>query len=423
MRKPLIALIFFSTSAYAQPQSRLTFCLNLAHAVQTAIFQDKKKYLTSEDELRKEMISGCAALRYETTIKPNGGFRVAAEHNGEVWSIDDKRELMQLFGGGKNRAAGTAPGAAAANPVANNDPNAPIPRPTTIDRFTPPPPGEGGTNTALGGDGKIKEHVNAPDAAANFRMQKCFEKKAFNTETCVALFNDLEKKCTGDDVPLIRQCLELENEISQVNLATCLGAEENFGKCELRKRQLEKRCSNQLRQNSSECRGLTRYLASLTPESTAGGTTRGGAGASGDAGSLLYRPPAGATVKALDPTMRLILRLRPALFEIKDKPNAREMGFVPDEVEIVNSSLVTYSSKGQLDAIKYTQFPAMLTRGLQELHGMCRENLDLQKDLINRLTVLEQENKKYKDENSDFKKQLLHLEANIVDLRKKLEAK
>lgn len=365
------------------------------------------------------MISGCAGLRYETTLKPNNGFRVAAEFQGEVWSIDDKRELTQLFGGGKARSeGGNAQAASGAAPAAANlDPNAPIPRPTTIDRNA--------ASTSAGSSSdvnkNVKDHIGSPDIAANYRMQKCFEKSQFNTEACVALFNDLEKKCTGDDVPLIRQCLELENEISQVNLSTCLGAEENFGKCELRKRQLEKRCKNQLRQNTSECRGLARYLASVTPEQTTAKSTRNGANAGGEAGSLMYRPPADADVKALDPTLRTILRLRPALFEIKNKPNAREMGFMPDEVEIVNSSLVTHDSKGQADAIKYVQFPALLTRGVQELHQMCRENLDLQKDLINRLTVLEQENKDYKAQTIEARKQLHNLTAELQALKEKLK--
>lgn len=445
----LALLISFAQRTQAQPQSRLAFCLNLAQAIQTAVFSEKKKYITNEDDLRKELTSGCAGLRYEVSLKAGGGFRVISEANGEAWGIDEKRELIQLS---DNKGGGSAPARAATSSGPSNPSGSSRPTPSSLPGSTKvqgapttgpvnpaaptpflgkpatagaaPPLAPVGVTTSVNSTGGQDRDV-APAAVANSRMQQCFAKAAFHTESCTNLFNEIESKCGKDDVPLARLCLELESMIASVDMGECIGNEEEWGKCELRRRQLEKKCSNRLRQSSSECRGLAKFLSSVVPASEANaGRAKTGRSPTQTAvqpemAAALSRPPPGGSAKLLEPSLRTVLRLRPVMFETKTG-RAQEMGFVAEEVELVNSSLISYGQRGQIENVKYSQFAALLTSGIQELYGMCKQDADMQKDLIHRLIVLEQENKELKKDNGELRKLLFNITNDIQALKDSL---
>lgn len=413
----LIVLAMRVPFVHAQATSRISFCLNLAHGIQEAAFKEKKQYITKEDDIRKQLTSGCASLRYEFTPKGNGGFRVTAEQNGESWVIDDQRELIQLSSPDDPKPA-VGGGAKAAKP--------------------------GDPATAANGKaplGKPGEKTINPGVEAAKRMEQCFAKSKFNTEVCRTFFDELEKKCGGENVPLKRLCLELEAAIAKIDLADCIGDEENFGKCELRRRALEKKCSNPLRSSSGECRGLAKFNASLAPPTEAPVAPRADVPRAPAQAATATPAPAPAPhvlspdpgysriesvdlagAKTLEPSLRTLLRLRPVVYDSK-MSRTKEMGFVTEEVELVNPQLVTYNSSGKAQTVKFTQFSALLTSGVQELYNMCKADGELQKDLISRMVSLERENGALKRENAEFKKLLFNLSNDLQELKDKVKAK
>jgi hypothetical protein len=425
----LVAMGLCAFSAGAQPQSRISFCLNLAQQIETKAFEEKKQYITKEDDIRRQLTSGCSSLRYEFSPKSEGGFRIIAEKDGDSWSIDEKREVIQVA------SKDDAKHASSGGPV---------------DAKGKPLLAGSGTGA------QSKDKLLMADSEALKRMHKCFAKDQFHTAGCRALFDELEKKCGQDGVPLARLCLEMESQISAIDMADCLSApDENWGKCELRSHQLEKKCSNQLRQASSECRGLAKFLATLTPvalapeikpkhpptvEKKPGGERKPAAAASPAASApaapaisqtkVAPDPLAGlpqeqvdaSQAKTLEPSLRTLLRLRPVSYQSK-MSKQQEMGFISEEVEMVSPSLVTYNDKGQVMGIKYSQFTALMTSGMQELYSTCRADGDLTKDLIRRMVSLEAENSNLKKENGDLKKQMFNMSNELQAIKDKLGIK
>ncbi len=481
----MLAPILGAGRAYAQQTSRIGFCLNLAQTVQESAYVQTRNYLTREDDLRRELMSACTGFRYETITKAGGGFRVIAEGDGEIWSIDEKKNLVRIAGE-KNSLASTetfspfgvatkskgrqaqvqsvkasdkelaalraqgapaAPSATAASApvkrtqvnepaiavaaapasgkspifgVADEDDSSgePIPRPFTVDPNTKITPERSAKDDATPPPDKaVRAGQEVSSDGMNLtRMTQCFNRKHYHSETCQSLFNELHRQCGKDDVPLVRLCLELEAAIGDVNLAACVNNDVDFGKCELRKVQLEKRCSNQLRQPSAECRGLARYLASATPPSV--DASKATPAMFGGAGAVKF--PADATPRSLGSTLRTLIRLRPVIYESKSNPRFKEMGFISQEVEMVNSALMNYKSGGEPEGVKYTQFAALLTSGMQEMYGMCRENLDFQRDIINRASTLEQDNSALRRENEAMQKQLSALTEEVKAIKESL---
>lgn len=408
----VFALFVSAPSAHAQSPSRISFCLNLAHGIEDAAFKAKKQYITKEDDLRKQLTSACAPLRYQFNVKSDGGFRVTAEEKGESWSIDDQKELLQI--------------------ASANDPK----------------PAVG----AAGDKKKDGDKSSNPDEEASRKMEKCFIKVNFNSKPCRTLFDELEKTCGQEGVPLTRLCLELESATAKIDLADCIGDDENWGKCEIRRRQLVKKCTNPLRAASGECRGLMKFTASLLPPTgaakpTAVAATGNAAGAAeADKKTTKARQPAAvppvkethvvapeplviqqekvdaSTTSTLDPSLRTLLRLRPVIYESK-MSKQKEMGFVSEEVELVNPMLVTYNDKGQAQTVKFSQFTALITSGVQELYSQCKADGELQKDLIRRIITLEAEHGHVKKSNEELKKQLFNLANDVQELKDKLGRK
>lgn len=473
----IIGMIFFANIVFAQPKSRLAHCLTAAHEANKEFLKEDGKYTDSEEKLHTKLSEGCKALPYDITLKGDKGFRIVSEFNNETWSVDENGDFV--------RAAKLTPRKAKPDPDAPPAPTmqrvpivvapssspelkpkgkvdpTPPPPPTATEAPPPPPkkmdPAKIIPAAVLASDStpplvQVPQFVpNVNLMASNVvrkgddnasRLERCFTKRLYNTKACVELFAGLDAQCGqgGDKVPTM--CLELSRHIAATHLDDCApsgpGAEENYGKCELKSRQMKKICANPLKEFTLECRSLTKYLtASATPAEKAVPV--------GQVPPALAAPPVLRTpanvpeltppaaeapgkpgfytnertsinairnVQSLDSSLRKLLKLRPVSFESRESLQ-KEVGFVAEEVELVDPLFVNYTDNKVVHSVKVPQLQALITGSIQEIYGMCRSDSDLQKDLIKRLVTLEGENSELKREVERQTRELIIIKAKL----------
>lgn len=496
----ILATIFFANFAFAQPKPRLAHCLTAAHDVLVENFKNEGKYFDSEEKLKQKLSDGCKALPYDITLKAEKGFRIVSEHNNETWSVDENQDFVRAAKLARKPATDpaaspqqpkrvpivVAPGSSSdLRPRSKADPVS-VPQPATLSPQPLPPPEpipsvkiEVPKNipmAVLAGDSTpplvpVPQFVPTVNVlAANVvkkgddnasKLERCFTKKFFKTQACVNLFNELDVQCGqgGDKVPMM--CLELNRHVSSTNLADCTftgpGSEENYGKCELRARQLKRVCTNPLKEFSFECRGLAAYLgkseeaekagpaqarnqpAAVTPSPLAVAQVPPAADK-----PLTLRAPAALpetlmpatpelngkanyytaertsisairNVQTLDSALRKLLKLRAVTFESRETLQ-KDVGFVAEEVELVDPTYVQFTEKNAPNNVKVPQISALITAGIQELYGMCKSDTDLQKDMIKRLVNLE-------GENADLRREVERQTRELIIIKAKLGIK
>jgi len=460
-----LTALFCARVAHAQPQPQMSYCLNAAHDHEISAFKKNKKYELDENELKRNIPFGCRGYTYIIELKGESGFKVTTEINGESWAVDEKSNFFRMARAGAKAQAFTPPkrdgpkadNAAGTTPLKPESGAAPAAGP-------PPAPKQGifsqaanaGNQNAGGGGGKervpmavlasdniqpliesapleiptltsiLNPTVTAilrPEDEAKQKLEKCFSKRLYPTKACENLFTDLEKECARkvdkDKIPVM--CVEYTRRVSDVQLDNCDGDEENWGQCELRAKQMGKYCANPLKENSSECRALRKYLAK-TPSGKPNPVNRGiaqtdlgeGYGTAGfnvDFTSIELLK----NVQNLGPSLRKVLTLRPVSYELRDG-RRKDVGFVAEEVEAVDETLVTYSSSSKLQGVRYPQLTTLLTSGLQELYGMCKSDIDLNKDLIRKVVALQ-------DENAELRKKLEKQQKDLLIIKEKLGLK
>lgn len=475
----IIFLLFgCMSSAWAQPKSRLAHCLNNAYEVMTENHKNEGQYSDSEEKLKKNLSDGCKALPYNITLKAGQrGFRVVSEFNNETWSVDENQDFVRAAKLTPRKEAeanktATAPATPAMKRVpivvANQpsgkklidpspppaiQPTAEVPTPSPAPTIAPPK----NIPAAVLASDSTPPLVPVPQFVPNVnfvaptivrkgdenatRLERCFTKRLFNTKACVSLFSDLDSQCGqgGDKVPTI--CLELNRHLAATNLDDCSptgpGAMENFGKCELKARQMKKVCANPLKEFSFECRTLTKYLtqteqspgkssAPEVPPALAAPIESARAPANVPPTIETLLPPVAIAtspvertsinairnVQTLDSSLRKLLKLRPVRFESRETMQ-KDVGFVAEEVELVDPTFVQYSEKNVLQGVKTPQLTALIAGSVQELYGMCRSDSDLQRDMIKRLVTLEGENAELKREVERATRELIIIKAKL----------
>jgi hypothetical protein len=77
-------------------------------------------------------------------------------------------------------------------------------------------------------------------------------------------------------------------------------------------------------------------------------------------------------IEPLDGALSEILQLRPVSYQLKPEFNpehlGRQMGFLAEDVEKIDTRLVGYGGDGKLRGVRYMQMTALLTEGEKELH-------------------------------------------------------
>ena len=442
-----------AVQTHAQPQPQMSYCLSAAQEFETFEFKKNKKFVLDANDLKRALPLGCRSYEFQVTLKGTNGFRVITEINGETWSVDDKFDFVRLSRAGSKVVAytpsakkeGAVPGSAttstggptaagnassknqgifsaAASAGHSNSSSGRVPMAVLAGDHVAPlmetAPLQIPTLTSI-----LNSTVSTvrPEDEAKTKLEKCFSKRLFGTKMCGTLFEDLEKQCAiGTEKEKISvMCLEYTRRVTEVQLDDCEGDEETWGKCELRAAQFKKFCANPLKQSSSECRSLNKYLAK-TPTGKPNPAGRGVAQSDGEApgsGMIAQLTSIGLlkNVQTLEPALRKLLHLRPVSYELK-AGRRKDIGFVAEEVEAVDPALVTYSSSSELQAVRYPQLTALLTSGLQELYGMCKSDIDLNKDLIRKVISLQ-------DENVELKKQLSNQAKDLLLIKEKLGLK
>lgn len=489
----ILFTFFFANFAFAQPKSRLAHCLTNAYEAMTENFKNDGKYSDAEEKLKNRLSEGCKALPYDITLKAdNRGFRVVSEFNGETWSVDENQDFVRAAKLTPRKAAAdpsAPPGAPAApamkrvpivvdsapsrvrekakgdpqtdavsteviqptlspppspSPAAKNAPAKIIPPAVLASDSTPPlvPVPQFVPNVNFVAAGVVKK---GDDGAT--KLERCFTKRLFNTKACVTLFSDLDSQCAqgGDKIPTM--CLDLNRHLAATHLDDCsstgAGADENFGKCELKARQMKKVCANPMKEFTFECRTLTKYLTLNEKPAEAGPAKaevpsalaapkalRAPAAAPEAVDTLTPVPPVSPppaagyyttertsinairNVQSLDSALRKLLRLRPVSFESRETLQ-KDVGFVAEEVELVDPTYVHYTDKNVLHGVKVPQLTALIAGSVQEIYGMCRSDADLQKDLIKRLVTLEGENAELKREVERQTRELIIIKAKL----------
>lgn len=462
----IIALIL-GGPLHAQPQAQMSHCLTAAYQIQAANFKKTKKLLEQKD-LTRDMPVACKNYEYAVGAKGADGFRISTEMAGETWSIDEKSAFVRLARAGSKATAYTPPkadGTAAAPatpapaPAAAGTPGAP---PLLAPAAQPLAPRKGifsaaaqagGTAAATGPNGErvpmavmasdsmaplvetpplelptltsiLNPKVNVtykPEDEARMKLAKCFSKRLFNTKMCEKLFEELDGQCGkgGDKLPVM--CVEYQRTVAEIRLDDCEGDEETWGKCELRAKQITKTCANPLKQTSAECRSLNKYLA-RTPS----GKPNPVVGPPGSPNRSIAQADVGGVAQAVDstlisllknvqtlpPSLRKILTLRPVSYELKDS-RRQDIGFVAEEVEAIDTVLVNYSSNSQLQNVRYPQLTTLLTSGMQELYGMCKSDVDLNKELIRKVISLQDENAQLKEKLDKHSRELLMIKLKL----------
>ena len=216
--------------------------------------------------------------------------------------------------------------------------------------------------------------------------------------------------------------------MKSVIFENCGDDDADYGKCELRRAQLQAACADPLKGMSADCQSFRVYQAAFKPNpagkaiqrmpmqvdrikptmscakgdrqmcvadycraASAVGATREdlarcsqAQGLHAGQSSLRYLKD----VKALDSNLNIVARLRPVTY-IWNETNLRDLGFVAEDVASVDPLLVTYTEEGQIQGVKYGQISALLTGGMQELYGYCKATSDQQAELTRRLQSLE----------------------------------
>jgi hypothetical protein len=271
------------------------------------------------------------------------------------------------------------------------------------------------------------------------------------------MFEDLDSRCKRENT-ISDLCKDFLKAVDATSLDVCGSSDNDYGKCELRRRRLSKKCDNPLAQISSECRMLKVYLASfvpditempvITPESpvhrapasscqkgdrqlcvsdycqkaTFAGATKQDLVRCAEAQGV---QSARSSMRFLDEalTMELSLnklnRLRPVLYNWRES-GLKDFGLIAEEVQIVDPMLVTYNEQGQIQGVKYPQLTALLTGGVQELYGRCNAIGTKQEDIARRIEVVESINTQLMHENNMLKKRLDQQAKDLEKIKSKM---
>ncbi|MGE4132802.1 MAG: tail fiber domain-containing protein [Bdellovibrionales bacterium] len=427
-----------SSPISAQPRTRMTYCLNAVYEVQTFYFSSANKYLGNEKSLKRQLPEPCREFNYWIHVKPDHGFRVTVgTKEEEFWTVDEKYSMVRLAGAKKDSTGRDTP--AADNSKALSEPRqappnlppppskgvtsiqalsapmAPTPPVVIAAPSTGPPAGSNAESTSIAPLVNPLVEAMKPDADARLRLTQCMQKRLYPTPNCQRMFQDLEKSCEvqSDQVPVI--CAEYRRLVDGAILSSCPLTTESWGQCDLKLAKIKKKCKNPFRQFSSDCRDLNKFLSQVDMATAA--TTA--PPAASDAAPQLAEgegpPSAGSddppprtpaswansrgpstldsirNVRTLALALRTLLKLRAVTYQSKNTKE-ENVGFVAEEVAAVDPSYVEFDEKHNLQGINPAALTALITGAVQELYGSCQKDSDLQKDLIRRLGVLEQEN-------------------------------
>lgn len=469
-----IALLFISALSWGQPTPRTYRCLTAAHDIQIANFKLNHKYILKSEELKKRLPLGCREIAYEVSPRGNSGYRITLELNSEVWSVTETDTVTKGGRAGPHTAVAvstktnvtepSAVNAAAGDPVpmfhppehsdAPQSPNVQVPlslpavgpRPALNAQdksaapmaifakpVEPPPPS---LFNLLSKIPKFEPHL---DAAT--KLNNCFARSTYETPTCVQMFTDIDIRCRGAVDPPSELCTAFDKAMKSVNFDKCYDDESQFGKCELRRAQMESICANPLSSLKSECQSFRIYMSSFMPTKPSKRVTRVPAQddgikptescAKGDrqmcvAEYCRMASSSGATkddldrcaqaqglqsgqssiryltgIKPMSSSLLELSRLRPVTY-IWKASQLRDLGFIAENVSNVNPLLATYTEDGQIQGVKYGQMSALLTGGVQELYGMTLANSEQQGQLAHRLEDLERQNAQLVHENKSL---------------------
>jgi len=481
-----IFILFITVPAYAQPLERHSPCLDEVFELQSKFFNANHKYIVKVDHLKKELSPACKKFRYEITSRVPNEYKVAMEWHDEVWTVNEQADILRVIGPkpATSTSAAATPSASpkpasvsaayvALPPGARPNPHEPQmqakviteplkvlpvvkPRAATVnDGAHPPAVATLAKPLAPPQDTffipQIQAFVTTLTPAE--KLESCYTHSKFRDKECTDMFADLDTRCTAEAKPSAL-CESYLKTVTNPSLEVCEQGEANYGKCELRRRRLAKKCDNPLAaQLSSDCQMLNVYLASYVPDiatmptsaiatvahrapamscgrgdrqlcvadycgkaSNAGATrediTRCAEAQGTQSGRASTRYMDNANT--MQSSLQIVSHLRPVVYQWKDSHLA-DLGFVAEEVQSVDPMLVTYTEQGQIQGVKYGQMSALLTSAMQELYGRCEQTAGKEENLVKRLELVEGVNTELLHENTILKKQL---EKQAKDLEK-----
>ncbi|MGZ3721670.1 MAG: tail fiber domain-containing protein [Bdellovibrionales bacterium] len=474
----LIASLFIG-DAFAEALQRHSPCLDTAYELQMQKFKREKKFIAKEAELKLLMPAACRTFRYEISLRKGDSFRVAMEWHDEVWGVNEKNDVTKLIGAKSLKTP--PPSAAAPAPgqgpfVAQSEPHIKVNEPAmkkaiiaeplkVLPVVTPRQEKKPAAMAVLASPIAAPapsdyifslQSVDAPLTPSE-KLDNCFGKAKFRSKSCQDTFEDLDKRCKREAKPS-DLCNQFAKAVDSTDLNVCGTAESNFGKCELRRQRLEKKCDNALAQLSNECRMLKLYLAAFVPDVSdmAAAPTespgRRAPASSCDKGdrqlcvsSYCSRATnAGATKEdltrcaeaqglqsgrastrylenaaSMESSLNTLNRLRPVKYQWKES-RLNDLGFVAEEVQSVDPLLVTYNEQGQIQGVKYAQLTALLTGGIQELFGRCDATSVRQVEIARRIDMVESINMQLIHENILLKKRLDQQAKDLDQIKAKM---
>ena len=428
----LLLLVPFGAWANGNP-SRLIYCLEAAEKVEKSAFKSRHKYVMEEYRLRASLSTGCASLRYEIWHTAGGGFRILSQLYEETWSIDNTDNLVRLTGipgdsgGGGGPTAGGGPGSGGSsyggsgsgppggsagaynrNITVNHEPlgdkrdatGAPPGYEMGPPRLGRAPGGtatpvveeeESGADTVVAGGSSAPDYpppsyadTGPPPAPAPsvpddpMRVQLCLSKQLSETAACKKILADVDKTCSNVDPSSPNlMCASYRNYASSGGGRMAVAARPSDSK-------LKPWLANDRSLRNPAQTDLDRVIV---PGSGSG------SGPPADRSLLRYIE----NVNNLSAALQGVLTLRPVTFQWKEDKQ-RALGFVAEEVNLLDQRLAIHNDKGGVEGVNYGQLTALLTGGIQELYGMCHGNIELQKNMITRITILENQNEALKAE-------------------------
>lgn len=107
--------------------------------------------------------------------------------------------------------------------------------------------------------GQPAQPAAAPAQNKGPDLTQCLDPKTFATAACSVLLSELERKCKSKGTDTAGACAQYWSAIEGTRLSECTRDAAGNPGCEMRRRYLQKECSNQLRRNSPNCLEYTRY--------------------------------------------------------------------------------------------------------------------------------------------------------------------
>jgi hypothetical protein len=480
----LFHIMLFAGPCFAQTLSRHSVCLDAAYDVQIKYYKAQKKYLAKVDELKKLLPETCRTYRYEVALTKPEGFKVTMEWHEEIWTVNQKNDFERLSAirpvaetPTKPAPAGAAPSPVVPHPEANFKANEPqmkakvITEPLSVlpvVRPRQPSSVDAKKSQPLAMLANLMTPPREPDLfigvqafetamSPSAKLEYCYNKSKFRTKDCVETFAEMDSRCKSESKPS-DLCIEYGKAVESTNLDICEGADKDYGKCELRRKRLEKKCDNPLAQLSGDCRMLKVYLTSFVPSiidmpvtaiegpihrapalscekgdrqlcvadycnraSFAGATREDLARCSEAQGLQSGRASTRylEEVTTIESGLKVLSRLRPVHYQWKES-HLSDLGFVAEEVQIIDPMLVTYSEQGQIQGVKYNQISALLTAGIQELYGRCEATSTKQEDIARRIDLVESINTQLMHENIVLKKRLDQQAKDLEQIKSKM---